>query len=141
MAEKKDGFKDLKNIAEIMHEYRLNHIKFENDSTKYELSREFHLDQQLPKSSGMVSEQLTMKSPLVGIFYRRSAQDATPFVEVGDSVQKGDTLCLIEATKMFTEVISDFDGTITEICVRDGSIIEFAQPLFKYVTESSGKRE
>ena len=78
-------------------------------------------------------EKKIMRSPLVGIFYRRKSSDNKPFVEVGDIVKKGDVICLVEAMKTFTEVIADFDGKISEFCIDDGEIIEFSQPILKYV--------
>ncbi len=71
-----------------------------------------------------------LKSPMVGTFYRRPAPDKPPFVKVGDTVKKGQTLCLIEAMKIFNEIESEVDGKIIQILVEDGTPVEFGQPLF-----------
>lgn len=69
-------------------------------------------------------------SPMVGTFYRSSSPESPPFVEVGDSVKKGDTLCIVEAMKMMNQIESDKDGVIKEICVENQESVEFDQPLF-----------
>ncbi|WP_423680840.1 acetyl-CoA carboxylase biotin carboxyl carrier protein [Undibacterium sp. WLHG33] len=71
-----------------------------------------------------------VKSPMVGTFYRSSAPGAAPFVDIGKSVSKGDTLCIIEAMKLLNEIESDFEGTIKQILVENGQPVEFGQPLF-----------
>ena len=70
-------------------------------------------------------------SPIVGTFYRASAPDQPPFVKVGDTIAKGDVVCIIEAMKFMNEVISEVDGTITEILVEDAQFVEFGQELFR----------
>ncbi|MRW92761.1 acetyl-CoA carboxylase biotin carboxyl carrier protein [Duganella sp. FT80W] len=71
-----------------------------------------------------------VKSPMVGTFYRSSAPGASAFVEVGQSVKEGDTLCIIEAMKLLNEIDADKTGTITQILVENGQPVEFGQPLF-----------
>ena len=71
-----------------------------------------------------------VKSPMVGTFYRSSAPGAPAFVEVGQSVKEGDTLCIIEAMKLLNEIDADKAGTITQILVENGQPVEFGQPLF-----------
>ena len=72
-------------------------------------------------------------SPTVGVFYSAPSPDARPFVEVGDQVKKGDTLCIIEAMKLMNEIPAEVDGTVAEICVGNGQVVEFNQPLFRIV--------
>ena len=72
-------------------------------------------------------------SPTVGVFYASPSPDARPFVEVGDQVKKGDTLCIIEAMKLMNEIPAEVDGTVAEICVGNGQVVEFNQPLFRIV--------
>ena len=72
-------------------------------------------------------------SPTVGVFYASPSPDARPFVEVGDQVKKGDTLCIIEAMKLMNEIPSEVDGTVAEICVGNGQVVEYNQPLFRIV--------
>ena len=71
-----------------------------------------------------------VKSPLVGTFYAAPAEDADPFVKVGDSVKEGQVLAIVEAMKLMTEIESDFTGTVTEILVENGQAVEYGQPLF-----------
>src|SRR5215831_2105715 len=70
-----------------------------------------------------------VKSPMVGTFYRAASPGAKPFVEVGDSVQAGDTLCIIEAMKLMNEIESDKSGLVKQILVENGQPVEFGQPL------------
>ncbi|HZJ81745.1 MAG TPA: acetyl-CoA carboxylase biotin carboxyl carrier protein [Guyparkeria sp.] len=72
----------------------------------------------------------TIKSPMVGTFYRASSPEASPFVEVGTTVKKGDTLCVIEAMKMFNQIEAEVEGTIKSILVENGQPVEYDQPLF-----------
>ena len=76
-------------------------------------------------------EGVYVKSPAVGVFYAAPSPDSKPFVAVGDTVHKGDTLCIIEAMKLMNEIESDFDGTVTEILVKNGQAVEYGQPLFR----------
>ena len=72
----------------------------------------------------------TVKSPIVGSFYRAPAPDADPFVQVGQQVSAGDTLCIVEAMKLMNEIESDVSGTIVKILVDDSQPVEYNQPLF-----------
>jgi acetyl-CoA carboxylase biotin carboxyl carrier protein len=72
----------------------------------------------------------TIKSPMVGSFYRTSSPGAKPFVEIGDTVAVGDTVCIIEAMKIMNEIEADKAGVIKKILVENGAAVEFGQPLF-----------
>ena len=76
------------------------------------------------------SKYVTIKSPMIGTFYRKPSPDKPVFAEVGSSIQKGDTLCIIEAMKLFNEIESEVSGKIVKILVDDMSPVEFDQPLF-----------
>jgi acetyl-CoA carboxylase biotin carboxyl carrier protein len=76
------------------------------------------------------SKYVTVKSPIIGTFYRKPSPDKPTFVEVGDSIKEGDTLCIIEAMKLFNEIESEVSGTIVKVLVDDSSPVEFDQPLF-----------
>lgn len=71
-----------------------------------------------------------MKAPMVGTFYRAGAPDAAPFVEVGQTVKEGDTLCVIEAMKLMNEIEADVSGVIKAIQVENGQAVEYGQPMF-----------
>ena len=70
-------------------------------------------------------------SPMVGTFYRRPSPDAKPYADVGDVVQKGTTLCIVEAMKLMNEIESDISGRIVEVCLEDGQMVEYGEVLFK----------
>lgn len=70
-----------------------------------------------------------VKSPMVGTFYRSPAPGAKPFIEVGSSVKKGDTICIVEAMKMMNQIEADKDGVVEAILLEDGQPVEFDQPL------------
>lgn len=71
-----------------------------------------------------------VKSPMVGTFYRASGPDADPFVDLGQKVSSGDTLCIIEAMKILNEIESEHTGVVRQILVENGQAVEFGQPLF-----------
>lgn len=81
--------------------------------------------EEAPKATGHI-----LKSPMVGSFYRSSSPEAQAFVEVGQKVRVGDTLCIIEAMKMMNQIESDKDGVVQEILVENQEAVEFDQPLF-----------
>lgn len=76
------------------------------------------------------SKYVTVKSPIIGTFYRKPAPDKPMFVEVGSTIGKGDVLCVIEAMKLFNEIESEVSGKIVKVLVDDSSPVEFDQPLF-----------
>ena len=76
------------------------------------------------------SKYITIKSPIIGTFYRKPSPDKPLFVEVGQSISEGDVLCIIEAMKLFNEIESEVSGTVVKILVDDSSPVEFDQPLF-----------
>jgi acetyl-CoA carboxylase biotin carboxyl carrier protein len=76
------------------------------------------------------SKYVTIKSPIIGTFYRKPSPDKPVFVEVGTDVKEGDVLCVIEAMKLFNEIESEISGKIVKVLVDDSSPVEFDQPLF-----------
>lgn len=80
-----------------------------------------------PQAGGLVS----VSSPLVGVFYAAPAENAAPYVSVGDRVQKGQVLCVVEAMKLMNEITAEDDGVIAEICVTNGQVVEFGTELFR----------
>ncbi|WP_422106568.1 acetyl-CoA carboxylase biotin carboxyl carrier protein [Winogradskyella sp.] len=76
------------------------------------------------------SKYVTVKSPIIGTFYRKPSPDKPVFVEVGTEVKEGDVLCVIEAMKLFNEIESEVSGKIVKVLVDDSSPVEFDQPLF-----------
>lgn len=86
-----------------------------------------------PEASTETTENnkyITIKSPIIGTFYRKPSPDKPVFVEVGSDIKEGDVLCVIEAMKLFNEIESEISGKIVKILVDDSSPVEFDQPLF-----------
>ena len=76
------------------------------------------------------SKYITIKSPMIGTLYRKPAPDKPMFVEVGNTISKGDVVCVVEAMKLFNEIESEISGKIVKVLVDDSSPVEFDQPLF-----------
>lgn len=72
----------------------------------------------------------TVKSPMVGTFYRASSPGAKAFVEIGDTIKEGETICIVEAMKILNEIEADKSGTVTQILVDNGQAVEYGQPLY-----------
>ena len=87
----------------------------------------------VPEAAPAAAEGHTVKSPMVGTFYRSASPGAAPFVEIGDTIAQGDTLCIVEAMKLMNEIEADASGTIKAILVENGQPVEFGQPLFVIV--------
>lgn len=83
-----------------------------------------------PAASSEEANYITVKSQMIGTFYRSSSPDKPSFVEVGDVIKEGDTLCIIEAMKLFNEIESEVKGKIVKVLVDDATPVEFDQPLF-----------
>jgi acetyl-CoA carboxylase biotin carboxyl carrier protein len=83
-----------------------------------------------PAAPPPVPEGHVVKSPMVGTFYRSGSPGAPSFVEVGQTVKAGETLCIIEAMKLMNEIEADASGTVKEVLVENGQPVEFGQPLF-----------
>ena len=81
-------------------------------------------------SEGEDAKYITIKSPIIGTFYRKPSPDKPDFAEVGQSIAKGDVLCVIEAMKLFNDIESEVAGKIVKVLVEDSSPVEFDQPLF-----------
>ncbi len=83
-----------------------------------------------PQTESSAEDYVTIKSPMIGTFYRRSGPDKAAFVEVGDEVTPGKVVCIIEAMKLFNEIESEISGKIVKALVEDASPVEYDQPLF-----------
>lgn len=106
-----------------------NPVVREKSALKAEISSASVIQSQ---DAGLDFNQITeVKSPMVGVFYAASEPGAKPFVQVGDRVKKGDVLCLVEVMKQNSEITALRDGEIADICVQDGSVVEYGQTLFK----------
>lgn len=83
------------------------------------------------EAKAAASNTVDVESPMVGTFYRAPAPDAPPYVEVGDHVSKGQTLCILEAMKLMNELEAEVAGTVREICISNGDPVEYGQALFR----------
>lgn len=132
-------FKQL--VFEIMD--KLNSSSIENVSLEFEkakisISKNSGKGSALPVSSSFESEpsipqpssnEQTILSPMVGTFYVAPTPDSKPFVEVGDTINIGDTICIIEAMKLMNEIVSDKSGIVKKVLIQNGDVVEFNQPL------------
>lgn len=84
----------------------------------------------VPTASNDDANFLIIKSPMVGTFYRSSTPEKPPFIKIGDAVESGQTVCIIEAMKLFNEIESDVKGKIVKVLVEDATPVEYDQPLF-----------
>ena len=83
-----------------------------------------------PKETAATQDYDSVTSPLVGIFYAAPAENAAPYVSVGDHVKKGQVLCLVEAMKLMNEIVAEADGVISRICASHGQVVEYGTELF-----------
>lgn len=86
--------------------------------------------QQAAPAAGGNDNYITIKSPMIGTFYRSSGPDKPAFVNVGDDIKQGQVLCIVEAMKLFNEIESEYSGKIVKVLVDDASPVEYDQPLF-----------
>ena len=146
MAEKKSGQTLIEQICDIMDKRDLAEVELTEEQVSVRVRRANADFSPMVTMATTTPEQLTVgvvdtsestlrgeliRSPMPGMFYRSSSPDEPPFVEVGDSVSKNDTFCLIEAMKIFNEVQSESDCDIIEILVENATAVEFDQPLFR----------
>lgn len=137
-------FDHIRELVKLLKETGLNEIEVsEGDSSvRLRLSAESTTIMQTPvdaTSQTSVPAPTTAKpvsencftAPMVGTFYRSSSPEAAPFINVGDKIEKGQTLCVIEAMKTFNQIEADRDGIIKDIITDDASPVEFGQPLFE----------
>ena len=129
---------DIKKYATLMKELDLTALEISEDNktvrlerTVSEVIREKPKDVQVVNSTSEKQDYISIKSPMVGVFYAAPAENAKPFVVSGDKVKKGQVLCIIEAMKLLNEITCDEDCTITEVCVANGQIVEFGTELFR----------
>ena len=136
-------FENLLKLVNAVSESKITGFSYEENGVKIKLKKEsapvsvpvispevpasvITAEESVPETDGKV-----VVSPLVGTFYAAPAEDAEPFVKVGDIVKKGQTLAIVEAMKLMNEIESDYDGVIEEILVENGQPVEFNQPLFR----------
>ena len=133
---------DIRKYAELMKELGLTGLEITEDKHKVRLERSapilanenVYSVPSLEPAAQTVSEKrdyISVKSPIVGVFYAAPAENAAPYVVAGDSVKKGQTLCIIEAMKLMNEITAEEDGVISEVCVANGQVVEYGTELFR----------
>ena len=143
---------NLIRLIQAVSDSALTGFRYEEDGVRVHLTKkkeqvtgnavEFLMPKESSKRSEKEIEQMktdlakdgqgqSVVSPLVGVFYAAPSEEAAPFVQVGDRVKKGQTLGIVEAMKLMNNIESEYDGTVTEILVKNGQNVEYNQPLFR----------
>lgn len=129
---------DIRKYANLMKELDLTGLEItENDRVvrlERNLTAEVRPVSTAPAAVPQVqpsAEGVSVKSPMVGLFYAAPAENAEPYVTLGDRVKKGQTLCIVEAMKLMNEIAAEEDGVISEICVTNGQMVEYGTELFR----------
>ena len=135
---------DIRKYAGLMKELGLTGLEITEENSKVRLERSLSASVRetvysVPESAGNDNtrstsgpkDYISVKSPIVGVFYAAPAENADPYVSVGDSVTKGQTLCVVEAMKLMNEIAAEEDGVISEICVANRQVVEYGTELFR----------
>ena len=133
---------DIRKYAELMKELGLTGLEITEENSKVRLERSVSVSAKetvysVPEPTGTTQtssdpkDYISVKSPIVGAFYAAPAENADPYVSIGDTVTKGQTLCIVEAMKLMNEISADDDGIISEICVTNGQVVEYGTELFR----------
>lgn len=125
-----DRIKLLEELVQIAEKFDLLEVEFQEGDTKLRIKRKSGKHRAEKKKKELLPGTRSVVSPFVGTFYRAPSPGAPPFVNVGDKIQKGQVLCIIESMKIMNEVESDVDGKILSILVEDGETVEYGQELF-----------
>ena len=125
---------DIRKYAQLMKELELTGLEITEDNQVVRLERSAPVSAAVPvtvpaepTAAPAIQEAVdgvSVTSPIVGLFYAAPAENAEPYVSLGDRVKKGQTLCIVEAMKLMNEITAEFDGTIEKICVANGQMVE-----------------
>ena len=132
---------DIRKYAQLMKELDLTGLEITENDQKVRLERTAPVASvpTVPVEVTTVSTSekaengnyISVRSPIVGLFYAAPAENADPYVSLGDRVQKGQTLCIVEAMKLMNELSAECDGVIEKICVTNGQMVEYGTELFR----------
>ena len=133
---------DIRKYAGLMQELGLTGLEITEDNKVVRLERcspvaaketvySAPVSEPIAQTAAEAKDYTSIKSPIVGVFYAAPAENADPYVSIGDSVKKGQTLCIVEAMKLMNEITAEEDGVISEICVTNGQVVEFGTELFR----------
>lgn len=135
--------KNIRKYAELMQELGLTGLEITEDNKVVRLERNIQptvketvqtVAVTAEKAAPGVSDNadyISVKSSIVGVFYAAPAENAEPYVSIGDRVKKGQILCIVEAMKLMNEITAEEDGIIEDICVTNGQIVEYGTELFR----------
>lgn len=130
---------DIRKYAQLMGELGLTGLEIKDKDNVVRLERSYSTSP-MPVSAAAAEPAsretsdrniVSVKSPMVGMFYQAPAENAPPYVKVGDQVKQGAVLCLIEAMKMMNEITAEADGTVVEVCAQNGQVVDFGKELFR----------
>ncbi len=141
---------EIKKLIEMLKETDITELQIEREGAKLKIKREKYLasfeaissvkrpeaapsKETKAEAAAEESKLVTITSPIVGVFHRSPSPDASPFVEAGSAVRKGQVLCIVEAMKLMNEIESDTDGTVSNILIENGQPVEYGEPLFLIV--------
>ena len=133
---------DIRKYAQLMKELELTGLEITEDNKVVRLERNAPVagkqttigETAVPAVAEAEKENadyISVKSPIVGLFYAAPAENADPYVTLGDAVKKGQTLCIVEAMKLMNELSAECDGVIDKICVTNGQMVEYGTELFR----------
>lgn len=136
---------EIRKYAELMRELELTGLEITEDNKVVRLERTMNMPvketiyagaAEMPVSQASApakanADYLSVKSPVVGVFYAAATENVSPYVAVGDAVKKGQILCIVEAMKLMNEITAEEDGVISEICVANGQVVEYGTELFR----------
>lgn len=134
---------DIRKYAQLMGELGLTGLEIKNKDDVVRLERSYSaapapvmtaapaavMEVSAPKAAD--ANTVSVTSPMVGVFYQAPAENAEPYVKVGDHVKAGTVLCLVEAMKMMNEITAECDGTIAEVCVKNAQVVDYGRELFR----------
>lgn len=130
---------DIRKYAQLMKELELTGLEITENNQVVRLERSAPVAAVTPAAAPAEpiaapekqESGISVTSPIVGLFYAAPAENAEPYVSLGDRVKKGQTLCIVEAMKLMNEITAEFDGTIEKICVANGQMVEYGTELFR----------
>ncbi|MBR1779115.1 MAG: hypothetical protein IJ758_01240 [Clostridia bacterium] len=146
----------LKSLSKILMQYNLTAVEILENEKKYRVEKNLEvpantsaegtpqasvdkeldtLQVEIDQAKSKEKSLEIIASTMVGIFHDRHSDEKSPLIKIGQKFEVGDVLCIIEAMKTFTEVRADVSGVIKEICVKNGDLVEYSQPIFKYVKQ------
>ena len=153
-----EAYSQLRSLVQLFREHGLDELAVEDDSFKLRLSRGRPEPDGAPAvRAGSAPREpqpaatlrpgkgrtVAVRAPLIGVFYRSAAPDAPPFVEIGDVVEEGQTVCIVEAMKVFNEIKAEWNGRVIAIPLEDGKLVQAGDPLvvLEFLDGEQGEKE